>query len=79
MNFKNSLWFCFIAMILISCTKAPTALGDQRIAIFEDVNLHFNPTYQDLTDAGADSIYRLDAGRVVLKKKNFLLMNYSRK
>lgn len=68
MKFKNSLWFCFIAMILISCTKAPTALGDKRIAIFEDVNLHFNPTYQDLTDVGSDSIYRLDAGRVVLKK-----------
>lgn len=59
------------SFILFACTQKEVeinSIGDQTISIFENVNLNFDMKYKDSAYVAPDSILRLDAGRVILKK-----------
>ena len=56
-------------LFLLSCTKKPLAtLGDQEIVLFKNTNLFFDMDFKAHPKKLNDSILRLDAGRVIVKK-----------
>ncbi len=55
--------------VFFSCKQANTEpLGDRTIHVFEDTNLYFDMAFKSGPSPIQDSILRLDAGRVILKK-----------
>ena len=58
----------FLIFITFSCSKSIEKIGDQSISIFKDTHLYFDMALKNDTLQALDSIIRLDAGRVLIKK-----------
>ncbi|MFD2552091.1 PNGase F N-terminal domain-containing protein [Bizionia sediminis] len=63
----------FLLLSVVACKPTLTAIGDTQIDVFTDTHLYFDPNLKtthfspdNLSET--DSILRLDAGRVLLKK-----------
>lgn len=54
--------------ILLSCKEQLTPIGNTSVSVFKNTNLHFNLDFKSNSSLPSDSILRLDAGRVILKK-----------
>ncbi|WP_299885088.1 PNGase F N-terminal domain-containing protein [uncultured Lacinutrix sp.] len=65
MKFKLGLLSLFI---LTACKKEVKPIGDHYISIFDNTNLYFDMGFKDGSKKLNDSILRLDAGRVLVKK-----------
>ncbi|TCI94178.1 peptide-N-glycosidase F-related protein [Tenacibaculum sp. M341] len=62
--------FIFFTLLIIGCTKPLTSIGDQHITVFNNTNLYFDPAIKSDSIKLLDGFYRMDAGRVLLKKVN---------
>jgi len=65
------LLFLLPVFTWLGCThkSVPEKLGDKQVAIFDSLAVYFDPALKDLKlNTSTDSILRLDAGRVILKK-----------
>ncbi|WGH76323.1 PNGase F N-terminal domain-containing protein [Tenacibaculum tangerinum] len=61
----------FLAIIVsYSCQTKPTQLGNQKMVVFDNTNLYFDMELKKNPNNHKDSILRLDAGRVLVKKVN---------
>ncbi len=65
-----------ILALLSSCSKPIEEQGDKSVVVFEDTNLYFDMAFKENPSKLNDSILRLDAGRVLVKKVN--LPNYQK-
>ncbi len=54
--------------LLVSCVKEVKPIGDHSVSIFNETNLFFDMGFKDKSLKLKDSILRLDAGRVLVKK-----------
>jgi len=60
---------CFLVIfITFSCSKSVEKIGDQSISVFKDTHLFFDIALKNDSLKSSDSIIRLDAGRVLIKK-----------
>lgn len=57
-----------VLMVLVSCQEPLQEIGDKSISVFKDVNLNFDMGFKENPSKLGDSILRLDAGRVIVKK-----------
>lgn len=63
------VWYSFLClMIFTACTKEVRSIDDHSISVFDDTNLYFDMAFKAGAKKITDSILRLDAGRVILKK-----------
>ncbi|TYB78425.1 PNGase F N-terminal domain-containing protein [Bizionia myxarmorum] len=63
------LVYTFLVFLLVAACKEPVKpIGDKQITIFKDTNLYFDMGFKNDSIQLNDSIIRLDAGRVLLKK-----------
>jgi len=66
--------FIKLALVIVvlisfnSCYKNLNSLGDHSVTVFENTNLYFDLAFSSNSEQLKDSILRLDAGRVILKK-----------
>lgn len=64
--------YVFLIFLLIFACKEPAEpiklIGDKQITVFQDTNLYFDMGFKNDSIQLNDSIIRLDAGRVLLKK-----------
>lgn len=65
---RSTFLLCSLILLFTSCEKQLTPIGNHSIAIFNQTKLNFDMKYKELEGQGVDSILRLDAGRVILKK-----------
>ena len=70
MKHLKTTWLIFILVIsLWSCKEEVISpLGDTTVEVFENANLYFDMAFKSGPSPIQDSILRLDAGRVILKK-----------
>ena len=57
-----------IVLIFFSCTKPIDLIGDTSVSVFKDTHLYFDMAFKTDSLKKIDGMYRLDAGRVLLKK-----------
>ena len=57
-----------VTLITFSCSKSIEKIGDQSISVFKDTHLYFDIALKNDSMQPIDSIIRLDAGRVLIKK-----------
>ena len=62
----KSYFFCLL--LLVSCMKEVKPIGGHSVSIFNETNLFFDMGFKNKTIKLKDSILRLDAGRVIVKK-----------
>ncbi|WP_417199321.1 peptide-N-glycosidase F-related protein [Bizionia sp.] len=60
-------------LLIVACQKPLKSIGDKEITVFKDTHLYFDMAFNPDSDRDdsiqpTDSIIRLDAGRVLLKK-----------
>ncbi|MEJ6792223.1 MAG: PNGase F N-terminal domain-containing protein [Lacinutrix sp.] len=68
---------CLLAVfILTACKKEVKSIGDANIEVFVNTNIYFDMGFKDGSKQLNDSILRLDAGRVIIKKVK--LPNYNK-
>lgn len=61
--------FCiFLLITALSCSNKLESIGDKSITVFNDTHLYFDMALKENNKTSADSIIRLDAGRVLIKK-----------
>lgn len=66
MKFKSLL---LLVILISSCQpEAPKSIGDLNISVFDNTNLYFDMAFKSDAIKRDDSILRLDAGRVLVKK-----------
>ncbi|EGV43679.2 N-glycanase [Bizionia argentinensis JUB59] len=71
------LHYIFLVFLFVLACKEPlNPIGDEQITIFEDANIYFDMGFKNDSIQLTDSIFRLDAGRVLLKKVT--LPNYTK-
>lgn len=73
MKHKISL---IVLLVLMSCKQEIPSIGDTKVVVFNNTNLYFDMAFKDGSKQLNDSIMRLDAGRVLLKKVK--LPNYNK-
>ena len=57
-----------IVLITFSCSEKIETIGNQSISVFNDTHLYFDMSFKNDSIQAHDSIIRLDAGRVLIKK-----------
>jgi len=67
-HMKKTVLFTFIVLSLTSCKQELKNIGDTSVQILENTPLYFDIELNKDTSQVNDSILRLDAGRVLLKK-----------
>lgn len=61
--------FSILALLIVfSCSKDIELIGDKSVSVFNDTHLYFDMELKDNSEIAPDSIIRLDAGRVLVKK-----------
>ncbi|OBX23754.1 MULTISPECIES: PNGase F N-terminal domain-containing protein [Bizionia] len=63
-------------LLIVACQKPLKPIGDKEITVFKDTHLYFDMAFKSDSIQPTDSIIRLDAGRVLLKKVT--LPNYQK-
>lgn len=66
-QFKFIAFFTF-CLFMISCQKEIPSIGNKTVTIFENQHLYFDLNFKTDPFVTGDSIFRLDAGRVLVKK-----------
>lgn len=68
---------CLLSLlILTTCKKETQSIGDTKVEVFNNTNIYFDMAFKDGSKKLNDSILRLDAGRVIVKKVK--LPNYNK-
>ncbi len=65
---KKIFFLVTLCLLLFSCDNELTPLGDNSISLFKNTNLYFDMEFKSNPSKLNDSILRLDAGRVIVKK-----------
>jgi hypothetical protein len=60
--------YIIVGLLITSCTKPLERIGDTSVVVFDNTNLYFDMAFKNDALQLKDDIYRLDAGRVLLKK-----------
>lgn len=65
---KTKFYLLTSMILLISCSESLTHIGDTSISIFDATHLYFDMDLKKEEPSPKKGLYRLDAGRVLLKK-----------